>query len=71
MFKYIEYEDFLIAIKNPLLIKNIGQAGKINADIFKYKVPYLITSWFSEKIETILSAEKKIIKPEIIMRLKP
>ena len=24
MFKYIEYDDFLIAIKNPLLIKNIG-----------------------------------------------
>jgi len=24
MFKYIEYEDFFIAIKNPLLIKNIG-----------------------------------------------
>jgi len=22
--RYIEYEDFLIAIKNPLLIKNIG-----------------------------------------------
>ena len=44
MFKYIEYDDFLIAIKNPLLIKNIGYAGKIKADIFKYKDPYLITS---------------------------
>jgi len=35
IFKYIEYEDFFIAIKKPLLIKNIGYAGKINADIFK------------------------------------
>ncbi len=34
-FKYIEFLDFLIAIKKPLLIKKIGYAGNIKADIFK------------------------------------
>jgi len=60
-----------MAIKKPLLIKKIGYAGKIKADIFRYVVPKLITLGFSEKILTILSADIKIIYPDIIIRVKP
>ncbi len=58
-------------IKKPLLINNIGYAGNIKADILKYLAPNSITAVLSEKILTILSAEKKIIKPEKIMIIKP
>ena len=71
IFKYIEQDDFFIAIKKPLLIKKIGYAGKIRADIFSYVVPKLITLGLYEKILTILSADIKIIKPDIIIRVKP
>ena len=71
IFKYIEYDDFFIAIKKPLLIKKIGYAGKIKADIFRYVVPKLITLGLSEKILTILSADIKIINPDTIIRVKP
>ena len=50
-----------------MLIKKIGYAGKIKADIFRYAVPKLITLGLSEKILTILSADIKIIYRETIM----
>ena len=71
MFKYIEYVDFFKAIKKPLLIKKIGYAGKIKAEILRYMVPKFITDWLSEKRLTILSAEIKIINPDKIIRAQP
>tara|TARA_B100001996_G_scaffold365354_1_gene335181 strand:+ start:665 stop:781 length:117 start_codon:yes stop_codon:yes gene_type:complete len=35
----IAFSDFFKAIKKPLDRKNIGYAGKINAEIFKYLEP--------------------------------
>ena len=51
-FEIIAFSDFFIAINKPFERKNIGYAGKINAQIFKYLEPNSIT---------IGSLEKKLI----------
>ena len=58
IFEIIAFSDFLRDIKRPLLIKKIGYAGNIKADIFKYLDPNSITFGLSEKKLTILSADK-------------
>ena len=57
-FEIIAFSDFLRDIKKPLLIKKIGYAGNMKADIFKYLVPNSITFGLLENILTILSADK-------------
>tara|TARA_B100000959_G_scaffold87882_1_gene93146 strand:+ start:496 stop:684 length:189 start_codon:yes stop_codon:yes gene_type:complete len=57
-FEIIAFSDFLSDIKKPLLIKKIGYAGNMKADIFKYLVPNSITFGLLENILTILSADK-------------
>ena len=52
------FPDLLRDINKPLLIKKIGYAGNTKADIFKYLAPNSMTFGFSEKILTILSADK-------------
>ena len=68
-FEIIAFSDFFIAINKPFERKNIGYAGKINAQIFKYLEPNSITTGSLEKKLIIRSDNMyKNIPDTIIIR---
>ena len=68
-FEIMAFSDFFIAINKPFERKNIGYAGKINAQIFKYLEPNSITTGSLEKKLIIRSDNMyKNIPDTIIIR---